>query len=117
MSNSFCFWLFLAQTKVLSSRGPGVPLLLNPPHNLSYSAPPTPPVTQLWPCAAHENSHQIILTKHQHLLLGDTLFITHTCKHTNLHIEGQLCLESLVHTGYVCIYCTEAKKAQLLCWQ
>ena len=72
----------MAQNKFLSSRGSGVPLLLNPSSNHPSSSPSSPPVAQLWPRAAHENSHQIILTKHQHLLLGDTPFITHTCIHT-----------------------------------
>lgn len=89
-------WQFLAQNKVLSLRSPGFrsywTLLITiqpppPPHHLPPTTPhtptPSPPVTQLWPCAAHENSHQIILTKHQHLLLGDTPFITHTCIHTH----------------------------------
>lgn len=82
-------WLFLAQNRVLSSRGPGfrsyLTLLATIHHLLHPSLPASfsPPVTQLWPCAAHENSHQIILTKHQHLLPGDTHFITHSHTHTN----------------------------------
>lgn len=36
----------------------------------------SPPVSQLWPCAAHENSHQIILTKEQHLLQRATDTLT-----------------------------------------
>jgi len=46
----------------------------------------SPPVSQLWPCAAHENSHQIILTKEQHMLQRAT--------HTHAHIQ-----QSHTHTA------------------
>lgn len=80
--------LSLAHSKVLSSRRPGFHFYFcptPPPPHCPWSPHPLlfpPPVTQLWPCAACENSHQIILTKHQHLLERGTPLITHTCTHT-----------------------------------
>lgn len=69
--------MLLDQNKVLSSWDPG----FRSYETSAFAAP----VTQLWFCTAHENSHQIILTKHQHLVQGDT-----TTMHTHVFTYRRL---------------------------
>ena len=91
-------WLFLAQNRVLSSRGPGVPLLLNPPRNhpppplLLPTCNPAVALCSSWKFPPNYSDKTPTSAAGRHPLHHT---LTHTHTHAHTHANTLICIKKV----------------------